>query len=353
MKTWNFFAASLLTIAFLFFSACTPEAIEEPIVKSTFPTVPDASRLIIHFGTATQTGCMYSFSNCIWIGWGANLTNFAERPALHFDNGDAAGEYFGSYFPLTADYTIDATSAEQLGIAPQIIPAGFYPLLDSPVGKVIQFTPDNPDPVAPLVNPNNPQDDLGQLHNLAMQVIGSPENKAKIAGMGDDKAAVRAFILEKTFQFLEEAGIPVPASEQEQVKQLHFDQNFSDYTARQEETHLSANDKKAVLDVMNQVSGIEIRSTKELSQFVTTMTNIENRLAKDNTLDDPKMVLSTLAVMKYSRYYWYWNAFSKGNSGTTQSSKMPEWVWADIIGFELGGPAGSIAASVLVYLDTH
>ena len=79
---------------------------------------------------------------------------------------------------------------------------------------------------------------------------------------------------------------------------------------------MSANDKKVLREIMDQVSGMEINSTEDLSQFVDIMTNFENHFATVDVLDDPKMVLSTLSVMKYSRSYWYWYAISKGGGST-------------------------------------
>ena len=150
-------------------------AIDQPIEK-TAPGIPAASRIIIHFGTATQMGCMYSFSNCIWIGWGTEALNYQDRMALQFGEGDAAGEYFGQYFPLTGDFVVDAATAAELGIPEQVIPAGFYALRDVASGqatgkRVAQFGPEFSYPVASPINADNPQDNLGQLHNLAVQVV--------------------------------------------------------------------------------------------------------------------------------------------------------------------------------------
>lgn len=353
MKTFPFFPVVLFFAACALFTSCKPEAIEAPIVKDPFPTIPQASRIIIHFGTSTQQGCMYSFSNCIWIGWGASAEEYAGKYAMRFDNGDAAGQTFGNYFPLTADYVVDADAAASLGIEPQTIPSGFYPLEYTPDGTIVQFNTQNYSPVPQLVNENNPQDNIGQLHNLAMQVILSPENRAYIASLGDDKKAIEAFVLDQTFTYLEEAGVPVSQTEQQKVRALGFDMDYSDYTARLEETRLTDNDKNVLRGIMDEVSGIQIGNVKDLGKFVTRVTEIENNLANNTQLDDPAMVLSAVSTIKYSRYYWYWHSNAKGNGGTPEPSQVPDWVWADIIGLELGGPALSIAASVAVYLDTH
>jgi len=353
MKNFQLFPIVLFFSACALFTSCKPEPIEEPIIKETFPTIPQASRIVIHFGTSTQMGCIYSFSNCIYIGWGASVENIADRYAMRFENGDAAGQYFGNSFPLTADYVVDADAAATLGIEPQTIPSGFYPLQYTPAGTMVQFDVQNYSPVPQLVNDNNPQDNIGQLHNLAMQVILSPENRAHIASLGDDQKAIESFILDQTFTYLEEAGVPVSQTEQQKVRALGFDMDFSDYTARLEETRLSDNDKNVLRGIMDEVAGIDIANVKDLGKFVTRMTEIENNLARNTQLDDPNLVLSAVSTIKYSRYYWYWHSISKGNGGTVEPSQVPDWVWADIIGLELGGPALSIAASVAVYLDTH
>ncbi|MCC6411920.1 MAG: hypothetical protein IT270_09685 [Saprospiraceae bacterium] len=353
MKNFQIFPVVLFFAACAFFTSCKPEAIEEPIVKDTFPTVPQASRIIIHFGTSTQNGCLYSFSNCIWIGWGTEVTNFDNRFALRFNNPDAASQYFGNYYPLTADYVVTADEAAKLGIEPQTLPSGFYPLAFTPAGAMVPFDVQNYSPLPQLVNENNPQDNIGQLHNLAMQVILSPENRDHIASLGDDQKAIESFVLDQTFTYLEEAGVPVSQTEQQKVRALGFDMDYSNYTARLEETRMTDNDKNVLRGIMDEVSGFDIGNVKDLGKFVTRLTEIENNLVHNTQLDDPAMVLSTVSTIKYSRYYWYWRSISKGNGGTVEPSQIPDWVWADIIGFELGGPAGSIAASVIVYLDTH
>lgn len=354
MKNITFSSILALVALSLITFSCSKTAPETPQpVADTFPTIPDASRFNIHFGTSTMLGCMYSFSNCIWIGWGDALAD-QSRMALQFTDGNQAGQYFGDYFPLTADFTLDAASAEGIGLKAHVIPAGFYLIKDSPTGKRITFSPENAQPVAALVNPDNPQDNIGQLHNLAMQMILSPENKGIIKQFNGDKTAIRQFVLDKTFQFMSENGVTVTAEEQKRIQAIDFNRNFSDYTARLDETRLSENDKKALLPIFNEVSRMPVTSPNELSQFVEVMTNFENTLTSDTHLDDPRMVLSTLSTLKYSRYYWYWRSVSKGGgSGVPEPAQIPDWVWADAIGLELGGPVASVAASVIVYLDTH
>jgi hypothetical protein len=353
MKNTAFFSAlTFVALSLTMFScAKTEQEIAQP-VADTFPSIPNGNRIIIHFGTSTQLGCMYSFSNCIWIGWGDAL-NDQSFYAVQFGNGNDPGTYFGNYFPLTADFTVDDAAAHAIGVEAQVIPAGFYPIKDSPVGKIVTFSPESAQPVAALVNPNNPQDNIGQLHNLAMQVILNPENKDVIKSMNGDKKAVQQFILDKTFQFLAESGVPVSAADQQRIQKLELRRDYADYAARQEETRLSANDKNALRSIMDKVSAMPVTSPDELSHFVAVMTDFENNLANDARLDDPTMVLSTLSVLKYSRYYWYWKSVSSGGSGVPEPAQIPDWVWADVIALELGGPAASIVASVIVYLDTH
>ncbi len=359
MKIRNFFTALTLTTLALATFSCTKteEAAVVAPVDTTTPDIPDGNRIIIHFGTSTQMGCMYSFSNCIWIGWGTALTDFQARPALQFDEGDAAGQYFGQYFPLTNDYTIDAATAKALGIEAQVIPAGFYTLRDVATGqasgkRMVQFGPEFSRPVAKLVNPNNPQDNIGQLHNLAVQVV-LHDNKDAIEALNGDKKATQKFLTEKMIQFMAEAELPVSAKEQQFANSLDLYRDYGNYAARLEETRLSADDKKTLLAIFDEAAATPVSSPEELGNFVNLITEHENRLAQDGTLDNPKVVLSMLSVLKYSRYFWYWKSFSspQPGGGTPDAAGIPDWVWADIIGLELGGPVVSAIASTAVYLD--
>jgi hypothetical protein len=206
--------------------------------------------------------------------------------------------------------------------------------------------------VAPLVNTGNPQDNLGQLHNLAVQVILSkPENQDKIRQIAGDKAAIQAFALEQVAQFLEESDLPVSAAELQRAKALDLFRSYTDYATQVDAMRLSARDKKAVLDVFNKVSSMPVSSPEQLSQFVSVMTGLENGLAESSGLDDAKRVLSIVSVLKYSRYYWYWTGISHSGTGNPTPASIPNWVWADAIGMELGGPLVSAAASIAVYLD--
>ncbi len=360
MTTRNFAAALTLIALVLFLFACQKSediVNPDPGVADPAPSIPDGSRINIHFGTSTYRGCMYSFSNCIWIGWGAEALNYQNRFAMLFDNGDAASQYFGNIYPLTADFEVDAATAADMGIQPQVIPAGFYPLRDIPgsVGtgrKMVDFAPSQSIATGSLTNPNNPQDNIGQLHNLAVQVV-LHENRAAIDALKGDRAAIQKLIAEKTIQFLTEADLPVNAVDKQRALNLNLDRDFGNYAARLNETRLSANDKQILLTVFDDAAAISVESPSQLRSFVNYMTAQENRLAKETKLDNPKVVLSMLSVLKNSRSFWYWKSVSspQAGNGGANAGKIPDWVWADIIGLELGGPVASAIASAVVYLD--
>lgn len=354
-----FTALTALTLCLAIFSCTkTEEPQPAPVVDTKFtPNIPDGNRIIIHFGTSTLRGCMYSFSNCIWIGWGAELLNYQDRPALQFGQGDEAGQYFGQYFPLTADYLVDAAAAKELGIPEGVIPAGFYPLRDAASGqatgkRTAVFRPEEALPVASLVNPNNPQDNIGQLHNLAVQVV-LHQNRDAIKTLRDDKTALRQLLTEKTAQFLAEAELPVTTAELQHANRIDLSKDFGDYAARLNETRLSANDKKVLLAIFDEAAGIPVGSPEELSHFVSVITERENQLAREIKLDNAKVVLSIVSVLKYSRYFWFWKSISKpqAGEGSADATRIPDWVWADAIALELGGPIASAIASTAVYLD--
>ena len=360
LRTFSTAVAALALCTTIFSCTKTEDvAIEQPIEKAV-PGIPAGSRIRIHFGTSTYLGCMYSFSNCIWIGWETSLLNYANRPALQFGQGGEASQYFGQYFPLTADYKLDAASAKSLGLEEQVIPAGFYLLRDAASGqatgrRLVQFDPSTGRPVKSLVNPNNPQDNIGQLHNLAVQVV-LHDNRDAIKSLGSDRKAVQKLLTEKILQFMVEAELPLTATEQQYVQTLNLDRDFGNYAARLDETRLSANDKKVLLSVFDQAASIPVSSPEDLSKFVSVMTERENQLAREAKLDDPRTVLSMVSVLKYSRYFWYWKSISSPTAnpaGNTEAATIPDWVWADIIGLELGGPVCSALASAAVYLDTH
>ncbi len=353
------FSFALIALCASLFSCTKEELSIQPPIETVTPDIPSGDRIIIHFGTSTQMGCIYSFTNCIWIGWGAEATNRNGQLALQFDQGDEAGQYFGQYFPLTSDFTVDAEAAHSLGIEPQVIPAGFYPLRDAATGQAtgkrsVSFNPAAGLAVKGLVNPNNPQDNIGQLHNLAVQVVLN-DNRDAINALNGDRTAIQKLLMEKTARFLEAAELPVSAAEQQRSSVLNLHRDYANYAERLEETRLNAYDKQTLLTLFNEAASFPVRSPEELNNFVAFMTAQENQLASDTKLGAPKVVLSMVSVLKYSRYFWYWKSISSptpGNGGAEPAS-IPDWVWADVIGLELGGPLVSAVASAVVYLDTH
>ncbi|MEQ1746650.1 MAG: hypothetical protein ABMA02_14560 [Saprospiraceae bacterium] len=360
MRKHQIFGFALATaFSALFIFACSKgDTISEPApIDKDAPRIPDGDRIIIHFGTSTYKGCLYSFSNCIWIGWGSKERNYMDNFGLQFGNGAAAEQYFGQYFPLTADYVVTKSEAAELGLKEQVIRAGFYPIRKHATGmetnmRMVDFSPESVQPVASVVNPNNPQDNIGQLHNLAVQVVLN-ENMSALRTLGQDKSAVQALLTEKTAQFLAEAQLPASATEQQRAQTTNVHRDYSDYIARLEETRLSDNDKNVLRAVFNEAASMPVRTPQELSNFVSRMTAFENELSGTTNLNNRKMVLSMISVLKYSRYYWFWKSISSREfgTGTDQPASIPDWVWADVIGLELGGPLVSAIASAAVYLD--
>jgi hypothetical protein len=359
MRTLRFYFLSLSLLTLALFACNKTDDLAptpDPVVKIN-TRIPDASLISIHFGTSTYRGCLYSFSNCIWIGWGAQMDRFENRPALVFDDGAEATQYFGAYFPLTADYTIDQATAAELGIEPQVIKAGWYPARDVASGqatgkRMVMFIPEMALPLPALVNDNNPQNDIGQLHNLAVQVV-LHQNRETIKSLKDNPGALRALLTDKLTAFLAEAGTPVSLLDRQHVESLNLQRDFSQYAERLQETSLSASDKKILLEIFNAVNAVPVSTADQLGQFMKIMTEKENELLANTSLNDRRAVLSMVSVLKYSRYYWFWRAQAMGNGGAPEAATIPEWVWADAIGLELGGPLGSALASAIVYADTH
>ncbi len=361
MTTRNFSTAlTLIALVFSLFSCVKSEDVvnPDPVITDPAPSIPEGNKIVIHFGTWTGNGCLYSFSNCIYIGWGADVTNFQDRFAMTFDQGDAASQYFGNYFPLTSDFKVDDATAATMGIQPQTIPAGFYPLRDipgtTPGRKMVDFAVSQSLATGSLMNPNNPQDNIGQLHNLAVQVV-LHDNRDAIKALKGDRAAIQKLITEKMIQFLSEADLTVNAADKQRALNINLDRDFGNYAARLNETRLSANDKQLLLAVFDEAAAMPVETPAQLKAFVAAMTAQENRLAKESKLDNPKVVLSMISVLKNSRYFWYWKSVSStdGGNGGADASRVPDWVWADIIGLELGGPVVSAIASVAVYLDQN
>jgi len=338
MTTRFFFSA----LSFIVLTACLfscKKEIQEPIVETVSPTLPEGNRILIHFGTSTQQGCMYSFSNCIWIGWGHATELNREYYTLQFDNGEEVAENYGNYFPLTADYTLDA----QNGLPAQIIRSGLYPFQLLPNGKkMIAFEPQLLQPVTSLVNPNNPQDNLGQLHNLAMQSIYTSETSKELEAAGVDQKTARSILTQKSALFLEtEAGIVLSDQEQNQIKSAALESNYDNHTAWLETSKLSPNDRKVLGNLLDLASSMPVNSPEQLSQFVQEMTAAENQLANSTTLDNPTLVMSAVSVMKYSRYYWFWKSYSNDETPARQ-----DWWKADVKGLIQGGIGQALVDSL-------
>lgn len=358
MKNSNLFASLLFAATLVTTFACVKPAVEEPVVVTpteTAPDVPDGARFSIHFGTSTYMGCMYSFRNCIYIDlFGATASARNGYPVLPVSQPDLTQSTFGRVFPLTDNFTIDPATAAELHIEPQTLPAGFYPIVTGADGtSELILSPAEGRPVAPLVNTNNPQDNLGQFHNLALQHLLSPDNQQKISALGNDRAAIQKYLIDQTLALAAESGYTVTATEEKRIRATNLDRNYNDFDARHQESLLSANDKTVLSDIFAEVNGLPVNTPDQLSQFVKVLTEHENTLTQRYQIDNPKLVLSTLSALKYSRYYWFWRskAFADGQGGTSTAASIPDWVWADVIGMELGGPIASAAASAFVYYD--
>ena len=363
MKNFKVSALALLACTLSILSCTKTEdtaPIAAPVDVVKVPNIPDGNRIRIHFGTATQNGCMYSFSNCIWIGWGTEALGYERNLAVSFDHGDAAGQYFGAYFPLTADYTVDAAAAKSMGIPQQVIPAGFYPFRDVSTGqatgrRMVVFAPESGLKTQALVNPQNPQDNIGQLHNLAAQVILN-DNREALQQLRGDKAAMQEFVTAKAIQFLAEAELPVEADAQRRAYALDLNGDYNEPASLLDGARLSDHDKKVLRPLFAEAVAIPVNSPETLGKFLSLMTAHENRLATTK-LDDPKMALSALSVRKYSRSFWFWKATAAPTPPTAHLPLPPgspprsapdvkEWL-------QNGDLVSTIVASVKTYLDTH
>ncbi|MBP6810239.1 MAG: hypothetical protein KA138_01860 [Saprospiraceae bacterium] len=337
MTTRTFFLTlTLFTISF-FILSCEKTTLEAPIVKVT-PTVPDGSRIIIHFGTSTQRGCIYSFTNCIWIGWEHAKEIQGQNLAFLFEDAEVVNADYGDFFPVTADFTLETPA----GTPSQVLQAGFYrfqPLSDGQ--KMISFSDSFLLPVAPLVNPNNPQDNLGQLHNLAMQALYTAKTKDELKAM--DIKAAQKMLAAKSVQFLaSEAEIVISPAEQAQIENATFDEQYDNHHAWLQSSSLSTGDQKVLGDILDMASAMPVNSTEQLSDFVSLMTELENGLAQNATIDNPKLLLSAISVAKYSRYFWYWKCLTHD-----QPASVPNWWKADVKGLIEGGIGQALVDSLL------
>jgi len=347
----------LATVAALAFFSCIKEAPDT--IEKDAPNIPDGSRVAITFATSTLKGCMHTFSDCIVIRWDTRGANANGAMALEFGDGAEASQFFGNYFPLTEAYKVTKAEAEALGIEAQEVPAGFYPIQDVAGGelagkRMVIFTPEVALPVTGVVNPDNPQDIIGQLHNYCVQAV-LHDNHEALNSLKDDKRAIQTLLVEQVAQLLSGVGVPASTAEMQRALAIDVHRDYGNYAARLNETRLSANDKNALKAIFDEAAALPVRSPRDLSTFVSLLTERENQLAHNGQLDNRKTVLTMLSVLKHSRYYWYWRSISLPDTGTgtPQPTTIPDWVWADVIGMELGGPLVSAIASAAVYLDKH
>jgi hypothetical protein len=338
MNTRTLFFALIVLASFASFTSCT-KADVAPTAEVVAPTMPEGNRIRIHFGTSTMNGCIYSFSNCIWIGWG-NATDLNQQsPAFLFDNSEEVSADYGNFFPLTADFTTESSS----GLPPQTLQSGFYRFQTSPDGrKMISFSKDNLIPVAPLVNPNNPQDNIGQLHNLAMQVIYTDATKAEAKSVDYNIKSIRKMLTAQSVEFLStEAEVAIGTTEQRQIEGAAFDGSYANYPLWIENSTLSANDRRILSDILDKATSIPVNAPEQLSAYVSIMTEIENGLVQNSTVDNPKMLLSAVSIAKYSRYYWYWKSLAND-----EPAGRADWWIADVKGFIQGGIGQALVDSL-------
>jgi len=340
MSTRNFFTAFSLLIIFSSVFSCT-KPVDEIIEKRVEPTVPDGSRITIHFGTSTQRGCLYSFSNCIWIGWGDAKLDQQHKLAFLFDHGDQVSAEYGNHFPLTAAFSVPAQNGEPA----QVFEPGFYRFTNTADGrKGIVFDPAFLQPVAALVNPTNPQDNLGQLHNLAMQAIYTQPTKETVQTLKHEPKALRKMLTNQSVQFLDnEADIKIGSMEQAQIENDGFGTDYSDHRAWIAESRLSDNDRALLTDMMEVASSMPVNTPEQLDAFVRVMTDIENGMVQNPSIDNRKMLLSAASVAKYSRYYWFWKNY--GSNAGDVAAKV-DWWKADVKGFIQGGLGQAIVDSL-------
>lgn len=340
MNTRIFFSALFIVALFATVFSCTKPA-DEILDKRVEPTVPEGSRIKIHFGTSTYRGCLYSFSNCIWIGWGDATPENQHKLAFLFNQGDQVSAEYGNFFPLTAAFTLPAQNGEPA----QVFEPGFYRFINSPDGrKRIVFDPAFLQPVAALVNPNNPQDNLGQLHNLAMQAIYTNDTRAAVKALNDEPKAVRKMLSTECVQFLDkEAGVKIESVEQKQIENAAFTTDFAEHRSWIAQSALSENDRNILMDVMEVASSLPVSTPEQLSAFVKVMTDIENALVQNPALDDRKMLLSAVSIAKYSRYYWFWKTYGNDAGDIAQ---VADWWKADVKGFIQGGLGQAIVDSL-------
>lgn len=361
MKNIRNFIALIAVALFTFACTKTEEPIiEKPAVTDDYKsTIPEGSRLKISFAQTAYRGCMYTFRNCIVIDLGFDrhpaLTN-----ALVFNTPtgvnpyDAVGKYYGRYFPLTDDFSF----ANEKGQT-QTYKAGIYPITQTSAGPTVVFSPEKALLTAPLVNTRNPQDNIGQLHNLYMQEILTDETRAEIKRLGKDKAAIRALLVKKATapgDPIRIGDVKLGLSERSQLAQLP--DNYTDEKAWPRVASMNDYDIKAMVKMMAILNNYENQTPvatpeavqRSLNILIREMTALENEFSVQMS-GNPHLMQSLFSVAKYSTYYWSWNAISKAAADSPVPIKLKPWWRADIRGLLQGGLGQSIVDSLMAALE--
>ena len=94
-------------------------------------------------------------------------------------------------------------------------------------------------------------------------------------------------------------------------------------------------------DILDKATSIPVNAPEQLSAYVSIMTEIENGLVQNSTVDNPKMLLSAVSIAKYSRYYWYWKSLAND-----EPAGRADWWIADVKGFIQGGIGQALVDSL-------
>jgi hypothetical protein len=354
-KATLIFATLLIAAVMSIFTACTKPTEEviptEPITQN--PTYPEASRLRIHFGTSTYMGCMYTFRNCILIDLFGPPTNFDGIVALPVKDGEAQ-QTFGQYFPLTADFVLEASYAAELKVEPQTFRAGWYPLVDSPTGMLLLLDPSRRVEAGAPGQTQNTYNHVGELHNYLVQEMFRPESQEKLANLKNDLKARNRWILEQMTALTADAGFTVGAAEAAAI-QAYCDKGFTadygDYRGQLAASTMDANDQAILVKAFAAAEEVA-QSQLPFGAVMSRVSEISRQLSLNPDLKDAPRAQSSFAILEHSLYYWKWREQSFGNTGgTANAAKVPDWVWADAIAGAWFGPIAGAAASTAVYLD--
>lgn len=333
-----FFALALISILFSIVSC--EKTTSEPTPANHGFTMPEGKTIGIRFATDTYRGCISTFTNCIVISFRGAIDLNRPHYTLQFPD-PSVTERFGNFFPLVSECILDP----QNGLPPQTLLPGFYRFEYSADGqKQISFNPDKRIPVTSLVNPNNPQDNLGQLHNMAIELILDADTRDAMKAAGYDIAKCKSLLATKTVQLLkDQANIAISSSEQQLVEKSGFSDGYDKHSEWLKASKLSARDQQTLREIFDMADAIPVESPAQLSKFVEAMTDAENRLADNpSAMDNPHMVLSAVSVAKHSRYYWFWKNYSQGTT-----AQRADWWKADVKGLIEGGIVQAIIDSVI------